>query len=101
MQTAPTDRELRERIIEAGAWFWYRAKTPSENIESGFHRAQYKLLIAGLTDEQKPTAHEMYGCAASRWPKSRLHSAPPKAATKPETKPAAKPAKRGKHKAGK
>lgn len=64
--------------IAAGAYSWFRAEGPDENMVSAMNRMRYRQMVQRFEtlNIPLPTAEEMYAYAADKWPKHKLHAAP-------------------------
>lgn len=62
--------------IAAGAYYWYRAETPDENMVSSLNRMKYREMSQRfkMLNIPLPTPEEMYGYAADKWPAHKLHA---------------------------
>ena len=61
--------------IAAGAYYWFRAEGPDENIVNAMNRMRYRQMVERFEAMNilRPTAEEMYAYAADKWPKHKLH----------------------------
>lgn len=64
--------------IAAGAYYWFRAEGPYENMVSALNRMKYRELAQRFEtlNLPLPTPEEMYAYASDKWPKHKLHAAP-------------------------
>lgn len=79
-QAQETAAGLRMDYIMEAAWFWVRAESAIDNLQSALHRE-----LAGKLAQRfrtmgwaLPTPDETYAYAIGKWPEHRLHTAPPK-----------------------
>lgn len=72
----PSAAELLRETIQNGAWYWFIAETPDENMVSALHRLQYRELVRKLETFRipLPTPGEMIAYAKDKWPAHRLHA---------------------------
>jgi hypothetical protein len=68
-------KQLREAVVQAGAWYWFKAENGDEQIQSALMREGYRAGVDALRcyQEGEPTAAELYAAALKLWPVSRLH----------------------------
>jgi predicted class III extradiol MEMO1 family dioxygenase len=78
MMTKQMLAKARKAAVAAGAWYWFKAETAEENLNSALMRMAYQSAVDVLKAEGvvAPAAAELYVAAASKWPVARLHPAP-------------------------
>lgn len=69
---------LLQDCIRTGAYYWFRAEGPDENLQSALNRMQYRQMVERLNSLgiPRPTPDEIYAHAHDKWPEHKLHPAP-------------------------
>lgn len=69
---------LRMEYTKEAAWYWYRAESKEENLESILHRTSAGIMAERLRAMgfEFPSDQEIYAYAKGKWPEHKLHDAP-------------------------
>ena len=66
---------MRLDAIAAGAYYWFRAEGPDEELVSTLNRMRYRNLIHRfeVLNIPQPTSADILAYAKDKWPAHKLH----------------------------